>query len=172
MAMTYSIGQSVQGRHLAVTRISKEVEFSKEKRQRRRILKPWVKLVANMHGNEVRKSPIFNNSFRFFLKKTFFFVVHYSFHFFQGYWERIESCFGRLSAQSLFRLWSRYTKAIEQHWFAHFAFCQSWWFWGCSPKMPRYRRETKCKRSKIFSLLFYFKEVSSFKDGIKFWANL
>ena len=72
MAMTYSIGQSVQGRHLVVTRISKEVEFSKEKRQRRRILKPLVKLVANMHGNEVRKSPIFSILFGFFSERNLF----------------------------------------------------------------------------------------------------
>ena len=53
MALVYSIGKSVEGRDLWVTRISKEVKNSKGKRQRRRKLKPMVKIAANMHGNEV-----------------------------------------------------------------------------------------------------------------------
>lgn len=42
----YSIGTSVQGRELWVVRVSKDVENEDQ------LLKPNVKLVANMHGNE------------------------------------------------------------------------------------------------------------------------
>ena len=51
----YSIGKSVKNRHLWVTRISHEMAFSRKRRQKRKQLKPMVKIVANMHGNEVIK---------------------------------------------------------------------------------------------------------------------
>ena len=49
----YSIGKSVENRHLWVTRISTEVDISRKLVQKRKQLKPMVKIVANMHGNEV-----------------------------------------------------------------------------------------------------------------------
>ena len=50
----YSIGKSVENRHLWVTRISTEVDNSRKLLvQKRKQLKPMVKIVANMHGNEV-----------------------------------------------------------------------------------------------------------------------
>ena len=50
----YSIGKSVENRHLWVTRISTEVDKSRKLLvQKRKQLKPMVKIVANMHGNEV-----------------------------------------------------------------------------------------------------------------------
>lgn len=52
MVMLYTLGKSVEGRDLLVTRISTEVKYSKTL-QRRAFLKPMVKIVANMHGNEV-----------------------------------------------------------------------------------------------------------------------
>jgi len=42
----YVLGQSVEGRELAVLQISGGVQ------QERALLKPMVKLIANMHGNE------------------------------------------------------------------------------------------------------------------------
>ena len=53
MISVYSIGKSVENRHLWVTRISQEVVFSRKGRQKRKQLKPMVKIVSNMHGNEV-----------------------------------------------------------------------------------------------------------------------
>ena len=53
MVLVYPIGKSVNGNFLWVTRISTEVPESKNKKQRRKLLKPMVKIVANMHGNEV-----------------------------------------------------------------------------------------------------------------------
>ena len=53
MVLVYSIGKSVEGRDLWVTRISKQVKYSHGSRQKRQFLKPLVKIVANMHGNEV-----------------------------------------------------------------------------------------------------------------------
>ena len=53
MVLIYPIGKSVNGNFLWVTRISTEVPESKNKKQRRKLLKPMVKIVANMHGNEV-----------------------------------------------------------------------------------------------------------------------
>ena len=53
MVLVYSIGKSVEGRDLWVTRISKQVKYSLGSRQKRQLLKPLVKIVANMHGNEV-----------------------------------------------------------------------------------------------------------------------
>ena len=55
MVLVYSIGKSVEGRDLWVTRISKQVKYSHGSRQKRQFLKPLVKIVANIHGNEVRK---------------------------------------------------------------------------------------------------------------------
>ena len=50
----YSIGKSVENRHLWVTRISTEVDNARKLLvQKRKQLKPMVKIVANMHGNEV-----------------------------------------------------------------------------------------------------------------------
>ena len=77
MALVYSIGKSVEGRDLWVTRISKEVKHSKGKRQRRRKLKPLVKIAANMHGNEVSEIFYITGLVDFFLKMTkihFFYV--------------------------------------------------------------------------------------------------
>ena len=53
MVSVYSIGKSVEGRHLWVTRISEQVKYSHGSQQKRQLLKPWFKIVANMHGNEV-----------------------------------------------------------------------------------------------------------------------
>ena len=57
MVAVYSIGKSVENRQLWVTRISNEVAFSRKSKQgnqqKRKQLKPMVKIVANMHGNEV-----------------------------------------------------------------------------------------------------------------------
>ena len=53
MVLVYSIGKSVEGRDLWVTRISKQVKYSHGSRQKRQLLKPLVKIVANIHGNEV-----------------------------------------------------------------------------------------------------------------------
>ena len=53
MVLVYSIGKSVEGRDLWVTRISKQVKKSHGSRQKRRLLKPWFKIIANTHGNEV-----------------------------------------------------------------------------------------------------------------------
>ena len=54
MVAIYSIGKSVENRQLWVTRISNEVAFSRKgNQQKRKQLKPMVKIVANMHGNEV-----------------------------------------------------------------------------------------------------------------------
>ena len=53
MVLVYPIGKSVNGNFLWVTRISTEVPDSKNRKQRRKLLKPMVKIVANMHGNEV-----------------------------------------------------------------------------------------------------------------------
>ena len=56
MVAIYSIGKSVENRQLWVTRISNEVAFSRKgNQQKRKQLKPMVKIVANMHGNEVLK---------------------------------------------------------------------------------------------------------------------
>jgi len=46
IARLYVLGQSVEGRDLAVIQISKDVQKD------RKLLKPMVKLIANMHGNE------------------------------------------------------------------------------------------------------------------------
>ena len=54
MVLVYSIGKSVEGRELWVTRISTEVKQSHGQRQKRKILKPLIKMVSNMHGNEVQ----------------------------------------------------------------------------------------------------------------------
>ena len=54
MVAIYSIGKSVENKQLWVTRISNEVAFSRKgNQQKRKQLKPMVKIVANMHGNEV-----------------------------------------------------------------------------------------------------------------------
>ena len=53
MVLVYSIGKSVEGRDLWVTRISKQVRKSHGSRQKRQLLKPWFKIIANTHGNEV-----------------------------------------------------------------------------------------------------------------------
>ena len=53
MVLVYSIGKSVEGRDLWVTRISKQVKKSHGSRQKRQLLKPWFKIIANTHGNEV-----------------------------------------------------------------------------------------------------------------------
>ena len=66
MVLVYSIGKSTMGKELWVTRISKEVKFSKEERQKRQLLKPMIKLVCNMHGNEVR-----NKSCRYVKKVSY-----------------------------------------------------------------------------------------------------
>ena len=53
MVSVYSIGKSVEERDLWVTRISKQVKYSNGYRQKSQHLKPWFKIVANTHGNEV-----------------------------------------------------------------------------------------------------------------------
>ena len=57
LVTVYSIGKSVENRHLWVTRISTEVDISRKLVQKRKQLKPMVKIVANMHGNEVIIGP-------------------------------------------------------------------------------------------------------------------
>ena len=72
MVLVYPIGKSVNGNFLWVTRISTEVPESKNKKQRRKLLKPMVKIVANMHGNEVFPGlPNHNPSWLFFAEATF-----------------------------------------------------------------------------------------------------
>ena len=72
MVLVYPIGKSVNGNYLWVTRISTEVPDSKGKKQKRKLLKPMVKIVANMHGNEVFPGlPNHNPSRLFFAEATF-----------------------------------------------------------------------------------------------------
>ena len=62
MVLVYSIGKSVEGRDLWVTRISKQVKYSHGSRQKRQLLKPLVKIAANIHGNEVSKGELISES--------------------------------------------------------------------------------------------------------------
>ena len=62
MVLVYSIGKSVEGRDLWVTRISKQVKYSHGSRQKRQLLKPMVKIVANIHGNEVSRGELISES--------------------------------------------------------------------------------------------------------------
>ena len=63
MVLVYPIGKSVNGNYLWVTRISTEVPDSKGEKQKRKLLKPMVKIVANMHGNEVFPGTIIPEAF-------------------------------------------------------------------------------------------------------------
>ena len=73
MVLVYSIGKSVEGRDLWVTRISKQVKKSHGSRQKRRLLKPWFKIIANTHGNEVS---ITHCMYYHILGKTFCESIH------------------------------------------------------------------------------------------------
>ena len=62
MVSVYSIGKSVEERDLWVTRISKQAKYSHGSRQKRQLLKPLVKIVANIHGNEVSNGGLITES--------------------------------------------------------------------------------------------------------------
>ena len=68
MVLVYSIGKSVEGRDLWVTRISKQVKYSHGSRQKRQLLKPLVKIAANIHGNEVSRSWLISESISTWVK--------------------------------------------------------------------------------------------------------
>lgn len=89
LAHLYSVGKSVQGRQLWVMLLS-------DKPTEEPLLKPNVKYVANMHGNEVRikliKLP--------FRERNHFFV---SLFLFPGRWPRVVAAFYRLSPGRLSR---------------------------------------------------------------------
>ena len=71
MVLVYSIGKSVEGRDLWVTRISKQVKYSHGSRQKRQLLKPLVKIVANIHGNEVSKGESILESIFILVKRAY-----------------------------------------------------------------------------------------------------
>ncbi len=126
MVLVYNIGQSVRKRKLWVTRISPEAKHSKQNRQRRKLLKPMVKIVANMHGNEVSFSSAFIEARRPTSKRVLIL---------QGCRQRIEFGFGGLFAQGILRLGSKDTTTAQRYRLAHFTFHESGWVWICNSNM-------------------------------------
>ena len=141
MVLVYNIGQSVRKRKLWVTRISPEAKHSKQNRQRRKLLKPMVKIVANMHGNEVSFSSAFIEARRPTSKRVLIL---------QGCRQRIEFGFGGLFAQGILRLGSKDTTTAQRYRLAHFTFHESGWVWICNSNMRWSERKTKRKWSMKF----------------------